>query len=451
MENRASIGDVMQTTEHRASIGDIVQTIFRALAFWWALTVAAARFAGRLAWSHITWSPRTWQDLLGQSIVELCEALGATYIKIGQLLSTRADLMPLAILRQLERLQDRVAPFDPRRVPAILAEQLGRPPADVFASIDSEPISSASVASVYRATLHNGRIVAVKIRRPEIVRVVHNDLRLMRWGTQLLVRLPPLRSVPMVELIEEMGEAIEHQLDFRREAENNRRFRSYFARDQHICIPALVEEYCTDAMLVMDYIPDLMRINQLRQQGIEYRPSVVTGLKALYQMIFIDGFIHCDLHPGNLYFRAGGDVTLLDMGFVKEFSLKERYLFARFFFGIVLNKGKECAQIIHETALSVSPAFDYEVFERAVSDLIRRSTGVRASEFQVASFAAQLFDIQRRCGLRASPNFVMAILALLVFEGIVKSYYADLDFQHEAIPFMFKASITWNAQNRVSA
>ncbi len=261
----------------------------------------------------------------------------------------------------------------------------------------------------------------------------------MRWGAQLLVRLPMLRAVPLVELIDELGESIEQQLDFRREAENNRRFRSYFAHERHIRIPALVEEYCTDAILVMEYMPDLIRINQLHQQGIDYHNSVVTGLKALYQMIFVDGFIHCDLHPGNMYFQAEGDVTLLDMGFVKEFSPNERLLFAKFFFGIVLNKGKECAQIIHETALSVSAAFDYQVFERAVGDLIARSTGARAAEFQVASFAMQLFDIQRRCGLRASPNFVMAILALLVFEGIVKSYYADLDFQREALPFMLRA------------
>jgi ubiquinone biosynthesis protein len=421
-----------------ATLGDVMRTIFRALAFWGALGVAAARFAGRLAWSWAMRSPRPPQELLGLSLVELCESLGATYIKIGQLLSTRSDIIPPTVLAQLERLQDRVAPFDSRRVPGILAAQLGHPPAQVFASIEPQPISSASVASVYRATLHSDQTVAVKIRRPEIVGMVHSDLRLMRWGARLLVRLPPLRAVPMVEVIEELGQSIEQQLDFRREAENNRRFRAYFAHDPHIRIPALVEEYCTDAILVMEYMPNLLRINQLHQQGIDYHTSVVTGLKALYQMIFLDGFIHCDLHPGNMYFQAGGDVTLLDMGFVKEFSAKERLLFAKFFFGIVLNKGKECAQIIHETALSVSAAFDYQVFERAVGALIARSTGARAAEFQVASFAMQLFDIQRRCGLRASPNFVMAILALLVFEGIVKSYDADLDFQGEALPFLLR-------------
>jgi ubiquinone biosynthesis protein len=100
--------------------------------------------------------------------------------------------------------------------------------------------------------------------------------------------LPPLRAVPLVELIDELGQSIEQQLDFRRKAENNRRFRACFAHDRHIRIPALVEEYCIDAILVMEYMPDLLRINQLHQQGVDYHTSVVTGLKALYQMIFLD-------------------------------------------------------------------------------------------------------------------------------------------------------------------
>jgi ubiquinone biosynthesis protein len=402
------------------------------------LSTATVRWAGRIIWSRVTCRPCSWQAQLGRSLAELCEALGTTYIKFGQLLSTRYDLIPPAILKPLERLQDRVAPFDPRLVPAILTEQLGQAPAAIFATFDPQPISSASVACVYRATLHSGQTVAVKIRRPGVLRMVDTDLRLMRWCTRLLVRIPALRSVPIAEVVDELGEAIAQQLDFRREASNNRRFRSHFAHDQHVRLPMLVEEYCTDAILVMEFMSDLTRINELHEQGMDYQTSVVAALKALYQMIFIDGFIHCDLHPGNMYFQSGGNVTLLDTGFVKEFSREEQFLFAKFFFGIVTNAGQQCAKIMRDTALSVPPTFEYHEFERAVSALIERSAGTRAANFQVAGFAMQLFDIQRRFGLRAAPNFVMAILALLVFEGIVKTYCAELDFQREAQPFLLK-------------
>ncbi|HEX6289039.1 MAG TPA: AarF/UbiB family protein [Herpetosiphonaceae bacterium] len=374
-------------------------------------------------------------------MAELCESLGTTYIKFGQLLSTRYDLIPSAILKPLERLQDRVAPFDPRHVPEILTRELGTAPGNVFATFDAQPISSASVACVYRGTLHSGQAVAVKIRRPGIIRMVDTDLRLMRWTAGLMVRIPALRSVPMVEVIDELGEAITQQLNFRHEADHNRRFRSHFAHDQHVRLPALVEEYCTDAVLVMEFLPDLTHINELYERGVDCRSSIVTALKALYQMIFIDGFIHCDLHPGNMYFQSDGHVTFLDTGFVKKFTPEEQILFAKFFFGIVTNGGQQCATIMRDIALSVPPAFEYPEFERAVCDLIARSTKTRADKFQVAGFAMQLFDIQRRFGLRASPNFVMAILALLVFEGIVKTYCADLDFQREAQPFLLKVLI----------
>jgi ubiquinone biosynthesis protein len=413
---------------------------FRVVTCLGAIIRAALRFAGRSAWYNVTNRSYCRQALLGQTLTELCESLGTTYIKFGQLLSTRYDLIPPAILKPLERLQDRVAPFATRHILPILTQELGRAPRAVFAQFDPQPISSASVACVYRARLHNGQTVAVKIRRPGIVRTVDADLRLMRWGARQLVRIPALRAVPMAEVIDELGAAIVQQLDFRREAENNRRFRAHFAQNKHVRLPAMLDEYCSDGVLVMEFMEGLTRINELHERGLEYRTSVVTALQALYQMIFIDGFIHCDLHPGNMYFRADG-VTFLDTGFVKEFGQEEQLLFARFFFGIVTNGGQQCAKIMHDTALSVPPEFEYQAFERTVSDLISQTAGLRASEFQVAGFAMQLFDIQRRFGLRASPNFVMAILSLLVFEGIVKTYCADLDFQGEARPFLMKALI----------
>lgn len=418
-----------------------LQVFGRASVCLMALVRAAARWAVRSAWYSITKRPHSWQSLLGETLAELCESLGTTYIKFGQLLSTRYDLIPSAILKPLERLQDRVAPFDSRHVPAILTKELGTAPADIFAAFNPQPISSASVACVYQGTLHSGQKVAVKIRRPGILRVVDTDLRFMRWSASLMVHIPALRSVPMVEVIDELGAAITQQLDFRHEAEHNRQFRSHFADDPQVRLPALIEQYCTDAVLVMEFLPDLTHITELYQQGVDCRSSIVTALKALYQMIFIDGCIHCDLHPGNMYFQSDGHVTFLDTGFVKKFTPDEKILFAKFFFGIVTNSGQQCATIMRDIALSVPPDFDYPEFERAVCDLIARSTKTRADKFQVAGFAMQLFDIQRRFGLRASPNFVMAILALLVFEGIVKTYCADLDFQREAQPFLLKVLI----------
>ncbi len=379
------------------------------------------------------------QALIGETLAELCDSLGATFIKIGQILSTRCDLLPLELVKPLVRLQDCTRPFAFRSVPTLIKAEFGRSLPDIFAMFEEHPVSSASVASVYRARLHNGRSVAVKIRRPGITRKVRNDLRIMRLIAHGLARLPAMRLVPVVDMINELGTLIEQQLDFRLEAMNNTQFQAHFAQTPLIQIPELIEEYCSEAVLTMEFIEGLTRIDSLDGEETEYQEALLTALKALYAMIFLNGFIHCDMHPGNLYFFKGGRVVLLDMGFVATLAHDDRYLFGRFFFDIATNSGRDCARILYETSSYQSPAFNRAAFDQAIIDLIRRSSGSKAADFQVATFASQLFDIQRRFGLRGSNNFTMAILSLLVFEGIAKQVYPHLDFQSEARPFLLKA------------
>jgi ubiquinone biosynthesis protein len=378
--------------------------------------------------------------------MELCNALGATFIKIGQILSTRCDLFPPELIEPLVLLQDQVKPFAFRKVLGIVREQYGCSLEEIFVEFEEQPVSSASIASVYRARLRDGSQVAVKIRRPDIKRKVRDDIRLMRCLARCLARLPQMRLVPVVEMINELGEAIEQQIDLRIEASNNRRFRAYLAQETLVQIPVLVEEYCTEAILVMDFIPDLVRIDELDWPEEEYHDSLLTGLKALYTMIFLNGFIHCDMHPGNFFLRQGGGVVILDTGFIARFNDQDRRHFARFFLGIATNAGKDCARILYETASQKSETFDREGFDQAVVDLIKSTAGSKAADFQVATFAFHIFDIQRRFGLRGSTNFTMAILSLLIFEGIAKQLYPHLDFQTAARSFVLRGMLLKQAE-----
>ncbi|EFH88433.1 ABC1 kinase family protein [Ktedonobacter racemifer] len=397
------------------------------------------RFGALLLWNTLGKQRSSSQALLGRSIAELCASLGATFIKIGQILSTRHDLFPQEIIAPLAKLQDRVKPFAFRHVQAAFLAEFGRSISEMFAEFEEQPIASASIASVYRARLHSGQWVAVKVRRPGIVQKVEKDLWLMRFMARGLSRIPALRLVPVIEMVNELGTSIEQQLDLRIEAHNTRHFREQFAHNPQVLFPVLIEKYCSQAILVMEFIDGLVRIDQLHWEEAEYQESLITGLRVLYHMIFLDGFIHCDLHPGNLYLRKRGQVVILDTGFIAKMEPTDRYQFAEFFLGIATNAGKKCAHIIYETALSKPATFDREGFEREVMALIERSTGSKADTFQVAPFAAQIFDIERRFGLRGSINFTMAILSLLVFEGIAKQLYPFLDFQAEAKPFLFQA------------
>lgn len=399
----------------------------------------AMRLSGHLLLNWLGRQQRSRQAILGVFLTDLCDALGATFTKIGQILSTRCDLLPPELIQPLARLQDRARPFSFRSIPALIQEELGRPWNEIFAEFDEQPISSASVASVYRARLHNGAWVAVKIRRPGITRKVRNDLAIMRWVARRLARLKAMQLIPVVDMIDELGRLIEQQLDFQLEARNNRLFHAHFAGNQQVHIPQLMEDYCSAAILTMEFFPGLVRIDELDWEESEYQEALLTGLRALYSMIFLHGFIHCDMHPGNFYFLKGGEVVLLDMGFVARLQRDDRYQFGRFFFDIATNSGRDCARILYDTASFHSDAFQRDIFEREVIELINRSSGAMAADFQVATFAAQLFDIQRRNGLRGSNNFTMAILSLLVFEGIAKQTYPRLDFQREARPFLLQA------------
>ena len=410
----------------------------RAAALAWHLSAAALRYAVRRAAGRM---PRgeTRGGVLGRTLAELFEALGPTYVKLGQLLSTRRDLLGEDAIRPLARLRDGLPPGPFRAVPALFREELGVEVGDAFRELEPVPVASASIATVYRGRLRDGRVVAVKVRRPDVARRVHADLRLLRLAGRLLGRLPPLRLVPVEATVEDFCVSLERQLDFTREAAASRRIRRALACEPGVAVPALVEELCGPSILTMEFMDGFRPLGA--GGGEEARAALLSAVRALYRMIFVEGCIHCDLHQGNLGFLPGGRAAILDFGFVAEIGDEARLRFAEFFYAMATNDGARCARITRDTALSVPPGLAYRAFEAEVAALVDRVSRVSASEFRVADFVGRLFDLQRRYGLRGTSAFVMPILSLLVLEGIVKEVDPGLDFQREARPFVLRASL----------
>lgn len=393
----------------------------------------ALRFLGR--W--IVSSKQSGTEIVGNTLAHCIEALGPTFIKVGQLLSTRRDLLPLELLAPLRRLQDQVRPFDSALVPEIIRTSLGQPIEALFSEFDLVPRSSASIAQVHVARLReSGLVVALKIRRPGIDRIVDMDLRLLGVAARLLARLRWFHVTPVEQAISQVAEGIWQQLDFRKEAETNRILRGWFADHPHVRIPALIEELCTDNVITMEYISDLVRIDDPDLDLDRFRRVIVLGLRALYDMLFRIGRVHCDLHAGNMFACGKNSVAIMDTGFVAELSQEEVNIWRKFFLGIVLNDGAECARILCDTAVSWRAGFKPGAFVEDVSDLVRQTVGRSAGEFSVAGFVYTLFDLQRRHGVCGSPKFTLAIISLLVFEGVAKSRYPELDFQAEAMPYL---------------
>jgi ubiquinone biosynthesis protein len=403
------------------------------------LACHTGRLALRTLAHRVRRSPTPFLTLLGEELSDLFEALGATFVKLGQILSSRPDLLSPEVAFSLARLQDEVAPFAEDQVPVLLAAAFGRPPGEVFARFEPQPLASASVAQVHRAELHDGREVAVKIRRPGVVSQVERDVCLARFVVAVLARLPPLRPVPLAELVEELAAPILQQLDFAREAASLRRFRANFAHSEHVTLPAPVEELCTGSVLTLEYLGGLEKVTSRNFSAEERRTAALAGLRALYKMIFLDGFVHADLHPGNVFLRRWGEIVLLDTGLVAELNEQDLRDFVDFFFGLVNNQGSICARILYDNATWRSPRCDRGAFEAAVVDLVAHHAALRSRDFEVTRFVYQLIETQRRFGVRGSTKFIMTVLAMVVYDGICKQLYPECEFQREARGFLITA------------
>jgi ubiquinone biosynthesis protein len=398
-----------------------------------------AGFCVRAAFLCLRRGKDQYAQLLGESLARLCEALGPAFIKAGQILSSRPDLLPAGVGAPLRRLQNQIAPFDGALVPKIIETACKRPLHQIFDSFDLEPIAAASIAQVHRARLKDGREVAVKVRRPGVPRVVNDDIRILRFIAKTLSRLPGMKAVPLPELVDEFVGPIKQQLDFRLEAANNRRFREEFARTEHMRLPALIDDLCTENVLTMEYLGQLQRTDCNSLSASERKTAALAGLRALYKMIFIDGFVHADMHPGNVYVREWGEFVILDTGLVAVLDAANQRDFVDFFFGLINNEGRECARIIWDNASYRAKNCNREAFDAAMVQLIARHSALKCHEFEVAQFVYELMEEQRRFKIRGSTRFMMTILSMVVYDGICKQLYPLCDFQNEARGFLITA------------
>ncbi|MEU7279438.1 AarF/UbiB family protein [Streptomyces sp. NPDC045431] len=361
-------------------------------------------------------------------------ALGPAFVKAAQILSTRADVVPRHVARVLSTLHDQVSPLPlgdgTRRFPPALRRALKDDPGLPTRA----PVAAGTIACVYRAELADGRTAALKVRRPGVVRLLTTDLAIMLALARLVAPLPPLRGVPVVDIVRQLTDSLRGQLDFDRERRSLRFLRENLAEEPHVRVPEVYDELCGPDVLVMEYLDDL-HDGERRAGGAQ---AAVTALRAAFHMLFLDGFVHCDLHPGNLVCGPGRAVTVVDAGFTVRLTERAREKFTDFFEAMGAGDGRTCADIVLSTTHPGSRT-DTEGFRRELAELIASRGDATAATFDLMSFAARLFALQRRHGLYADPQFVFPILSLLVLEGTVRDLGPDLDFQAVAKPYLITA------------
>jgi ubiquinone biosynthesis protein len=378
------------------------------------------------------------QAALGRALVVLANGLGATFIKVGQIASTRGDLLPAPLIRELARLRDEVPAFPMADVRTAVERALGRPLEALFAEFEPVPVAAASVAQVHRARLADGRCVAVKVRRPDIGRKVDLDRSILLFAGRLLERLvPSLRLVALEGSLRQFCAAVEEQLQLGLEAENNRRFTRDFAEDPDVVFPALVPELCSDAVLTMEFV-DGVHERDLEHSEIDVRAVVRAGMRCVCRMIFLHGFVHADLHPGNMRFLPPGRVALFDLGLVGRLDPDERLRTAEMLFAFATGDGATVARILYEGSPRAATP-DYARYEAEVAAYVgglqRRGLG----NLQLTLEIGRLFDILRRHRIQARSHMTMVNLALMTAEGLGKRLAPDLSLTGEALPYLAEA------------
>ena len=367
------------------------------------------------------------------ALADLLERLGPTFVKAGQLLSSRPDLVGVERAVALGRLRSHVRPEPWRHVRTVVESTLGGPLEDRFREFDRSPLGAGSVSQVHRAVTRSGRPVAVKVLRPHVEKRLVADVRIARLGCSILARVPKLRLVPWRETIEQFADVLTGQLDLELEAAVSARFRAAFASSD-VCIPASVPELSGSRVHTMELVPEFASAVDSQRRDCE--PAARVALRTLYKMLFVEGLVHTDLHEGNLILMDDGTIVIVDFGLFTRLDRRTRSLFRQFFLGMAMGDAAACTRVVVATAAKVPDDLIHADLLDEIRQLILRHPTHSVADFEVAAFVTDLFAVQVRFGIRSSPDFATAIMSLISLEGVLKRRAPALAFAAESIDFL---------------
>jgi len=378
----------------------------------------------------------------GERLRRALETLGPIFVKFGQVLSTRRDLLPPDLADELAKLQDRVPPFAFEEAAGEIEAALGRPLAQVFESFERQPVASASVAQVHVAMLKGGTEVAVKVLRPGVERAIARDVQLLDTAAGLVERLwADGRRLKPREVVAEFARHLEDELDLVREAANASLLRRNFAGSTVLAVPEVHWEYCARRVMVMERMhgAPISQIGVLKEKGIDIPALARAGVEIFFTQVFRDGFFHADMHPGNILVATEGETrgkyVALDFGIMGTLNETDKSYLAQNFLAFFNRDYRRVAQA-HLDAGWVPAGTRLDDFEAAIRAVCEPIFARPLREIYFGKLLLRLFQTSRRFNVEVQPQLVLLQKTLLNIEGLGRELDPDLDLWATAKPFL---------------
>jgi ubiquinone biosynthesis protein len=368
------------------------------------------------------------------------EELGPTFVKLGQMLSTREDLLPPKWTEELGRLRSSVAPLPFEQILPVIENALGTPPAEVFVDLEREPSGSASIAQVHRARLRDGRAVVLKVRRPGIEAKVEADLRLLAHLAQFVENeVPEARRYQPVRVVEEFRRSLMRELDLAAEARNVERFERNFRDEPNILIPHVFPQWTHSTMNVQEHIDGISGedVAAIERSGLDPRLLAQRGVDSVLKMILEDGFFHADPHPGNVIYLPGNRIAMIDFGMAGRLSRERRRQIVDLLSGIARRDTAPMLEVLLDWA--GEETVDEDRLTADVEELVDDYADLPLKDIRVGALIGRVTSIMREHGTVLPADLTMLFKALMTLEGLGRKYDPDFRLADRMGPFIERA------------